>query len=219
MAGVQVWTRTGPARLQPLTGPVAAAAVVLLGAAAGRSRSEMGFGGDPGRGARYAVACAGPVVVAYAIAALIPATRRVFGDTRHRLSAGSALYTALVAVPLATVLFEEVAFRGVLWSLLAHRHGALRATVVSSALFGLWHVASATDLARARPGAEGRSAAGRHGRVPAVLGTVAFTGAAGAVLTGLRLAGGNLLAPVALHWATNGLGVLTSAWVWAARRE
>ena len=46
-----------------------------------------------------------------------------------------------------TVLFEEVAFRGVLWGLLRRGHGTLTATVVSSALFGLWHVLPSLGLA------------------------------------------------------------------------
>jgi membrane protease YdiL (CAAX protease family) len=44
---------------------------------------------------------------------------------------------------------------------------------------------------------------------------VAFTGLAGVVFCELRRRSGSLLAPAGLHWATNGLGVLAAAAVWA----
>jgi membrane protease YdiL (CAAX protease family) len=52
-----------------------------------------------------------------------------------------------------------------------------------------------------------------------VLGTVAFTTVAGVVFSGLRHASGSLVAPAGVHWATNGLGVLAAARVWAISRE
>ena len=52
-----------------------------------------------------------------------------------------------------------------------------------------------------------------------VLGTVAFTTFAGVVFAELRRGSGSLLAPFGLHWATNGLGVLAAAVVWAISRE
>ena len=52
-----------------------------------------------------------------------------------------------------------------------------------------------------------------------MLGTVLFTGLSGVVFCELRRRSGSLLASAGLHWATNGLGVLTSAalWAWAPR--
>ena len=209
LIAVDVWRRRGPAQAQPVTSPLAAAVLVLIGAAAGLSRDELGFGGDVGTGAGYGAACAGALALAYAVALAVPRTRRGFADERHRLPARRAVYTAAVAVPLATVIVEEVAFRGVLWGLLVRGHGPLAATVISASLFGLWHVPSALDLAR-----EHRAI---RRPVPAVLATVLFTTLAGLVLAALRHEGGNLLAPVVLHWAANGFGVLAAAWVWAYR--
>jgi membrane protease YdiL (CAAX protease family) len=42
-----------------------------------------------------------------------------------------------------------------------------------------------------------------------------FTGLAGVVFCELRRRSGSLLASAGLHWATNGLGVLVAAAVWA----
>ena len=213
MAGVQVWARVGPARTQVISGPVAAAVLVLVGAAAGLSRAELGLTGELSRSAGHAAVSVGLVLVAYGVGVLHPVGRRALLDPRHRLPVRSAVFTALVVVPLATVVFEEVAFRGVLWGLIAREHGPWWATGVSSVLFGLWHLRSGADLARTHLEARTR----RPSRT--VLQAVLFTALTGVVLAGLRHAGGSLLAPVVLHWAANGVGVLASAWVWSTRRD
>jgi len=208
MVGVRAWMRVGPGWAHLVSGPAAAVVLLLVGRVSGLSWGELGLGGgdSPGKGAWMAGVGVGLVVVAYGIGVLIPVTRRFFLDERYRLPAGTALYTAFVAVPLATVVFEEVAFRGVLWGLVAHDWNALWATGVSSVLFGLWHA-----VPNRHPGV--------GDRLLTVLGTVAFTALAGVVLAGLRYFGGGLLAPFVLHWAGNGLGVLASAAAWAISRK
>jgi uncharacterized membrane protein len=52
----------------------------------------------------------------------------------------AALLAALVVVPLGTVLPKELAFRGLLLALLGRGHGVRAAALMSSGLFGLWHV-------------------------------------------------------------------------------
>jgi membrane protease YdiL (CAAX protease family) len=109
------------------------------------------------------------------------------------------------------VLFEEVAFRGVLWGLLCSNRGAARATFVSSLLFGFWHVLPSLRLNEVNPAVTGLVGSGAGGRALAVAGAVTFTSLAGVVLCELRRRSGSLLAPVGLHWAVNGLGVVVSA--------
>ena len=87
------------------------------------------------RGAAYGLCCVAAVAVVYLLAAALPATRSAFLDERYRADLGAALGTALVVIPLGTILFEEVAFRGVLWGLVRAEWGGARATLVSSGLF------------------------------------------------------------------------------------
>ena len=47
-----------------------------------------------------------------------------------------------------------------------------------------------------------------------VLGTVVFTAVAGVVFAELRRRSGSVVAPLVLHWATNGLAVVAAARVW-----
>ncbi|MEU8243619.1 CPBP family intramembrane glutamic endopeptidase [Actinoplanes missouriensis] len=183
MAAVRVWTWIGPSWAQPITGPLAAAALVLL----------TGLPPAFNTGIGYAVTSVLVIAAGYAVALLIPTARRALAAREFP----TPWRTALVEVPLATVTFEEIAFRGVLWTLIDAQHGRVWATAVTAVLFGLWHVSPDPDTR-------------------AQLGTVAFTTFAGVVFGLLRDLSGGVLAPFALHWAANGLGVLAST---AVRRR
>ena len=217
MAGANVWAHIGPARWQPVTGPVAAALLLLVGRAAGLSWAQLGLGsGAVVQGLLWggiAVAC---VTLVYAVGLALPTTRGLFRDARHRVGARSTILRAGLVVPLGTVVFEEVAFRGVLWGLLEVAHGAVWATGASAVLFGFWHVLPAVD------GARENAPSGQVTRVDLlrqVAGTVVFTALAGVAFGVLREQSGSLIAPGLLHWATNGLGVVAAALAWRWSRH
>src|SRR5262249_25355180 len=159
-------------------GPAGAAALLVLARWAGLSWQELGLGrGTWRRGLTWAAAEIGAVAVVFAAGAALPAPRSAFRDARYHHGWGQALLTAFVLIPVGTVLFEEVAFRGVLWGLLRRVRGTWTATIVSSVLFGLWHVLPSLGLAaenEALRSAVGQSARGQAGsglgtgRVPAL---------------------------------------------------
>ncbi|MEO8519030.1 MAG: CPBP family intramembrane glutamic endopeptidase, partial [Dermatophilaceae bacterium] len=210
------WVHLGPSRSHLLTGPLAALLLLLVGRAAGLTWEQLGLGRQTLlSGVVTGVVAAVAVAVVYAVGMAIPFTRKVFRDTRYRIGLRTALYLALVAIPVGTVLFEEVAFRGVLWGLLSRDLGVSLATLVSACIFGLWHVLPALDLARTNTSVQGQTPGSRRVAVT-VLATAAFTALAGIVFAELRRRSGSLAAPIGLHWATNGLGVLAAAHVWAA---
>ena len=212
MVAVNAWVHLGPARWHPLTGPLAAAGLLALGRAAGLTWEQLGLGpGALTRGLLWGGAAAGVVVGVYAVGLALPATRGRFRDERHRIGGRRASLLALLAIPLGTVVFEEVAFRGVLWGLLAADHGTTWAIALTSVLFGAWHVLPAIDGAR-KNSPDGRVPRGVM--VREVIGTVAFTAVAGLVFAVLRDRSDSLVSPALLHWATNGLGVLGAALAW-----
>ncbi len=197
-----------------------ATAASLLGVLrlVGLTWSDAGLArADLARGARWAPTLVMLVAVGYLASALPANTRRMFLDRRvEEAGVGSAAYQVLVRIPLGTVALEEVAFRGVLFELLRDRHGAVGGTAISSPLFGLWHVLSARELPTLNP------VAGRmfHTRPELVVApTLAATALAGGVLCELRRQSGSLLAPMALHWASNALGYVTAFVVTRRRRE
>lgn len=216
MVAVNLWVYVGSPRSQLVTAPLAALALLVVARAAGLTWAQLGLSADDLlSGAVYGAVAAGAVAIAYLAGVAIPFTRAAFRDTRYRFGPRAAFFVAVVTIPLTTVLFEEVAFRSVLWGLLEDEHGALVATGVSSALFGLWHILPALKLARTNTAvADGRGAPGFRTLVT-VVGTVAFTTVAGVLFAELRRRSGSLVAPMVLHWATNGLGVLAAARAWA----
>jgi uncharacterized protein len=219
MLAVNVSVHLGHRGAQAVAGPLVAAFLLGVGRAAGLSWEELGLGRDTlERGLWWGLAIVAVIAAGYAIGVTLPTTRRFFRDTRYRVGTRYAFYLALVAVPLGTVVFEEVAFRGVVWGLVEVDHGPFWATCFSSLLFGLWHVLPALELVRTNQTLEAK-AAGRRDFLVVVLGTVAFTTLAGVLFGELRHRSGSLVAPVLMHWATNGLGVLAAARVWAISRD
>lgn len=179
---------------------VGAGAAVGLGRWRGLSWRAMGLGpGTWARGARWGAGAVVAVVVFYAVTLALPFAR----DTTNDLAApaGDHLWvTALLLVPLRTVILEELTFRGVLWGLLERRAGPRWALIGTAVAFGCWHVAPALSLADRT---DSPAAAG-------VLGVVVFTAGAGLVLGELRRRSGSVLAPAAFHWATNSLGLVAA---------
>ena len=204
------------ARASLVAGPVCVAGLTVVARLAGLSWQDLGLGPGTWRpGLKWAAAEIGLVAVVLAAAAALPLTRQAFRDTRYRLDWGGALLTSLVLIPIGTVLVEELAFRGVLWGLLRELKGTTTATVVSSALFGLWHVLPSLGLTTSNEAITGAVGSGRSAQTGTVLATVLFTAGAGVVFCELRRRSGSILAPAGLHWAVNGLSVLASAAVWA----
>lgn len=143
----------------------------------------------------------------YGVALLIPAARAAVSGSGSG-SWNQVLVQALVVIPLGTVIPEEFAFRGVLWGLLSRRSGRWTASVLSSALFGFWHVAPALAGGSANQAVDEVVGGGPLAVLLRVAGTVLFTAAAGVVFCELRVRSGSLLAPMLAHWSVNGLGVV-----------
>jgi membrane protease YdiL (CAAX protease family) len=185
-----------------------AGCLLAVARAAGLTAADLGLARSSWpSGLRWGAAAAAVVAAAYGLALLVPPLRQALPDGDGQVGR-AALVAALVVVPLGTVLPEELAFRGLLLALLGRGHGVRAATLLSSGLFGLWHILPSLGGGVANAtiaGAVGGDAAGTLLRVVV---TVCFTFAAGVVLCALRLRSGSLLAPVLAHWAVNGLGIM-----------
>lgn len=144
----------------------------------------------------------------YEIGSHLPRIRQAFNDTSITgLPRWRVYFKALVELPFGTVLFEEIAFRGVLWAMLARRIDWVPATLITAVLFGMWHILGSLDLHERNPGLAMHDKP-RVAQLLAVSGAVLNTAIGGLIFTGLRLASGSLFAPMGFHWATNGWGYL-----------
>ncbi|MGY1712553.1 lysostaphin resistance A-like protein [Geodermatophilus sp. SYSU D00758] len=179
----------------------------------GLTWSQLGLGRDRlGAGLRWGLGAVAVVAGVYVVGLLLPATRPAFQDVRYDLPVVAALEKALVVIPLGTVAFEELAFRSVLWAVLARHLRQWQVLVTTSVLFGLWHVLPSLDLGETNRGVSG--AVGGAGSAAVVAAAVAFTAVGGLVFGELRRRSGSVLASVAAHWATNALGVLFGLVAW-----
>ena len=122
-------------------------------------------------------------------------------------------YRALVRFPIGTALFEEVAFRGVVYGMW-RRSGASprQAATVTAITFGIWHLIPANQALTGNP-------LGPHFASPRSRAAVVGTGA---LLTGLSSFGfswmrersGSLVAPWITHAAINIAGYLAGVAAW-----
>lgn len=104
------------------------------------------------------------------------------------------LYRVAFRIPLGTAVFEEVAFRGVLYGMLM-REGKGTAIWLSSALFGLYHVAltvrvidsSGLPLSRVQV-------------IALVAGSAVVTFLIGLIFAVVRYKSRNVAGPVVTHW-------------------
>ena len=122
---VNVWVHLGLRQAHLVTGPLAALVLLLVARAAGLSWAELGLARDdllPGL--LYGAAAAGAIAVVYAVGGARPG--HPAGLPRHPLPGADAGRRADEpgGDPAGTVVFEEVAFRSVLWGMLEHERGA-----------------------------------------------------------------------------------------------
>lgn len=200
---------------------VGSVVLLAIGLLDGNSFTDMGLGFSyliPGL--IWAGASVGLITVAYLVGSIFKKTREAFADERVGALSGSRLaFQALVEVPFGTVLLEEIAFRAVLFSMLARRFGVIPAIIISAVIFGLWHILPSIGTHEANPALGSVVGTGRRGNILAVIASVLTTAIAGVVFAGLRIVSGSVLAPMGFHWATNGLGYFFSWFLLRFRRR
>ncbi len=194
---------------------LAVVVLLALARAAGLDREALGIdvaGLSTGLywGLLAVVAITLAVAVAWAAARVSAAVARLLADRRADLPGRALAFHALVRIPVGTALFEEVAFRGVLFAVLLDASSTPIAVAVASVAFGLWHVAPTIETLRSNDVSR---------RAGPIAGAVALTTVAGVGFCILRLASGGLLAPVMAHWAVNALFLLLAAAVHRGAHE
>jgi uncharacterized protein len=197
---------------EPVAIGLLTAALALIAWTAAATLTDVGLArADARAGLRYGAGAFGVVLLVLVVAAAIPATNGFLHDSRAQIDGGRLLYELAVPILLLTAIPEEFAFRGVLLGSALRLWGPWRASLITSALFGLWHIAPTLHTMSDNHLFRGE-AASVAGQVLLVLGSIAVTFVAGLVFCWLRLRSRSLIAPVMAHVATNGLA-LTVAWV------
>lgn len=126
----------------------------------GSSWEELGLAR---RAAGHGLRTGGPLALAIAggmlVGAILPLTRPLFNDERVAAGAGAPelVYQTTFRIPVGTVAFEELAFRGVLLDLLRKQLPPGAVVAVNSVTFGLWHILPTLAMAKANIAITGRS--------------------------------------------------------------
>lgn len=196
-----------PRRFHLATHLLSAGAVVGAAVAAGATLDDLGLRPEhvPASLRRGAISAA---VIATVIGAgvALPATRDLFDDARVLdVTPGEAAFRGLVEIPFGTAVYEEVVFRGVLLGFASRRWGATTGAVVTSGLFGLWHVLPALRDREHNP------ATREQHPVLVVSLTVLNTAVVGGVLAWQRLRTRSVAAPILTHTASNAIAYLAAA--------
>ncbi|MFL6298175.1 MAG: CPBP family intramembrane glutamic endopeptidase [Actinomycetes bacterium] len=187
-----------------------AACLLMIARVQGLTAADLGLARSTWpAGLRWGTAAATLVGAAYALAYLITPVRQALPESDGEIGR-AALWAVLVVIPLGTVLPEELAFRGLVLALLGRRYGVLSGTLLSSGLFGLWHIGASLGGGPANAAIVGVVGGDAAGTVTRVIATVVFTTLGGVVLCWLRLRSNSLLAPVLAHWTVNALGVIVT---------
>lgn len=196
---------------------VASAALIGIAFLDGLSWTDLGLGHSTwNQGLIWSAWVLGAVVLFYAVAASIPITRKGFGDKRAAEQGWINLcYHSMIRIPLGTALLEEIAFRAVLLAVVAAEWGWWTGVIVSSVLFGFWHVYPSLEFHENSDSAQ-LLGTGRAAQVRSVVLTVLGTGVAGVGFCLLRGVSGSLFPPFVLHASLNGIGLALS---WAFARK
>lgn len=212
--GAALVTYSSAAQLIPefnaLYVPLSLAATALLAFVAwkvGLGAADLGLQRATLRsGLSWGLRAAAVVAVALAVGVAVPVLHPLFEDERvEGIGWGLLAYRALIRIPLGTALFEEFAFRGVLFGAWAKIAGPLRAAAGSSLVFGVWHVRPAIELLDANGLAVSTAA-----RVSVVAAAVVATAIAGYLFCLLRIRSGSLLAPFIAHTVINSLAIVAA---------
>lgn len=132
-----------------------------------------------------------------------------------RFTRRELLVDVLVRVPIGIALFEELAFRGLLYASLRRHLSARAAIAASSATFAGWHlVVTATSAAETNLNDVARLPRLLRPYVQpiAVLGGLLSTGLAGVAFGMLRERSGNMAGCIVAHWVVDGLIIATLWW-------
>jgi len=189
-----------------LPGNAAVALLLLwLVAKAGAEPDDLGLKPEKAaQGLKVGATVAALVVGVLLVGVAIPATRNFFEDERAAdMSLGILAYHALLRIPLGTAVFEELAFRGVLYGLGKRLWSAPRAALVSSALFGLWHIAPLLSVVDRNAGV-----ADTAPTAVAVIGGVLGASIVGLFLIWVRERADSLVAPIVVHAVVNSVALV-----------
>jgi membrane protease YdiL (CAAX protease family) len=131
----------------------------------------------------------------------------IFQDERYDTNYISLLIKMFIILPVSTVILEELVFRGMLFGVIKKQLSVYRSAIISSILFGLWHLFSAEYFNGNLLGLE-------LNRTIVSIAIVLATATAGMFFIWLRVKSESLIAPILVHFSLNATGMLLAYLSW-----
>ena len=183
---------------------------ILIGFGFGLNAQQMGVALNTiTSGLFIAVIATILICIVTIIMALIPPLRRFFiGDNLSNASGKLIAFETAIRIPFSTALIEEILFRGVLLGLLLAHNSQITALVISSVLFGLWHIFPTIKTLEQNKTTKKIVGTSKAKTSAGVLATIVTTTIAGFIFGILRIIAGSIIAPWLVHWSINASGVL-----------
>ena len=169
------------------------------------SRADLGFSWpEAGRSSLWGLALGLLLVAPLFVLAAFPhfLADRLQDPRLVGITGAHVLYRAAVRIPLGTALFEEMAFRGILFGALL-RFGQAEAILLSSLVFGLWHIVPTWELLRASALGDSKVLLGLG-----MIGGVVATFVGGVLFALLRRHTGSVTGPILAHGLINSLALV-----------
>ena len=155
-------------------------------------------------GIKYGAAISGIIIFGFILVFLIHES--TFQDPRYNQSISTAFYAALVLLPLKTVFFEELTFRGIFPGLTLNLNLSRNiATLVSSGAYGAWHFVHIQNVIAGDV---------RAPKLVVILITFLVTSIAGVIFCELRWRSNSLIAPILVHLTINSSSIIFSSLSW-----
>ncbi len=187
--------------------PLLAIALYFLYSYFGLSREDIGASKISTKAITWSAAIFGLILTFLGLVYFV--VPDVLLDERYNQSLAKTLISMVIVLPITTVLLEELAFRGVLLGYLLKSSSKTGALLISSVLFGLWHVMSSRYVQ-----VDSFLFIDYPPQLLISLVIVFVTGAAGWVFSMLRLKTGSILVPIVAHWSFNAFGMLFAWLAW-----
>lgn len=205
-----VITRYIPKRYYSFSNLLIACGALGYGIIAGLNTQQLGLNLTAiKQSAVVGAAVALPVVVVIFIMASHKNLRRHFSNTPGKqYNLRTFCYELLFRVPFGTAFSEEVIFRSVLLALLISSHSTVVAVIISSLLFGLWHILPTLHTIKSHDPLIEIMEDTRKRNLLALTTTVLATTVAGVIFALLTITTDSFIAAWILHSVINGTAIL-----------
>lgn len=215
-------TRIVPKKYYSFSNILIALGAIAYALSIGLSTAQLGLSLDLlKKGLALGTLLSLPIIIIILLLASQKSLRKHFGATPEKnYNLRFFAHELFFRIPFGTAFSEEVIFRCVLLAILLSNHPRPTAIIVSSLLFGLWHIFPTLHTAKNRDPLIEMMDDTRKRNTVAVITSVLATTVAGFIFTLITIKAGSFVASWLVHCTINGFATAGGYLVvWYGRRQ